>query len=97
MGENFTSWGWGTQNLCAKTGTDSGAGSCVNFRKSLIFAKVVKPKNKGERGFALPCFDFILTMVLYFQQQFYMRLHSDEVRHKCILFLSFQFHLSTYQ
>ena len=34
MGENFTPWGWGTQNLCAKTGTDSGAGSCVNFRKS---------------------------------------------------------------
>ena len=35
MGENFTPWGWGTQNLWAKTGTDSGAGSCVNFRKSL--------------------------------------------------------------
>ena len=34
MGEKFTPWGWGTQNLCAKTGTDSGAGSCVNFRKS---------------------------------------------------------------
>lgn len=41
MGENFTPWGGGTQNLCAKTGTDSGAGSCVNFRKSLIFAKVI--------------------------------------------------------
>ena len=40
-GGNFTPWGWGTQNLCTKTGTDSGAGSCVNFRKSLlIFAKV---------------------------------------------------------
>ena len=36
IGENFTPWGWGTQNLYAKTGTDSGAGSCVNFRKSLI-------------------------------------------------------------
>ena len=36
MSENFTPWGWGTQNLCAKTGADSGAGSCVNFRKSLI-------------------------------------------------------------
>lgn len=35
MGENFTPWGWGTQNLCAKIGTDGGAGSCVNFRKSL--------------------------------------------------------------
>ena len=34
MSANFTPWGWGTQNLCAKTGTDSGAGSCVNFRKS---------------------------------------------------------------
>lgn len=34
MSENFTPWGWGTQNLCAKTSTDSGAGSCVNFRKS---------------------------------------------------------------
>ena len=34
MGENFTPLGWGTQHLCAKTGTDSGAGSCVNFRKS---------------------------------------------------------------
>jgi hypothetical protein len=34
MGGNFTPWGWGTQNLCAKTGADSGAGSCVNFRKS---------------------------------------------------------------
>ena len=34
MGENFTPWGWGTQNLCAKTGTDSGAGRCVDFRKS---------------------------------------------------------------
>ena len=37
MGGNFTPWGWGTQNLCAKTGTDSGAGSCVNFRKSLVY------------------------------------------------------------
>ena len=35
MSANFTPWGWGTQNLCEKTGTDSGAGSCVNFRKSL--------------------------------------------------------------
>lgn len=33
-GGNFTPWGWGTQNFCAKTGTDSGAGSCVIFRKS---------------------------------------------------------------
>ncbi len=39
MGENFTPWGWGTQNLCAKTGTDSGAGSCVNFRKSSKIAR----------------------------------------------------------
>ena len=91
MGENFTPWGWGTQNLCAKTGADSGAGSCVNFRKSLITQD--SNLKKGERGFALPCYVFISIKVLYFQQQFYMRLHSDEVRHKCILFLSFLFRL----
>jgi hypothetical protein len=45
MGENITPWGWGTQNLCAKTGTDSGAGSCVNFRKSL---------GKGVRSIKMP-------------------------------------------
>ena len=72
MGENFTPWGWGTSNLCAKTGFGSGAGSCVNFRKSLI-TQESNLKTRESVVYALPCFDFISTMVLYFQQQFYMR------------------------
>ena len=53
MSENFTPWGWGTQNLCAKTGFDSGAGRCVDFRKSFDYY-IATPTTAKKAPFRVP-------------------------------------------